>query len=308
MPDFLKLHIVVLLWGLTAVLGNLIHLSATQVALYRSGLSALILFVVLRRQAALPMPLMAGLLGNGMLLGFHWVLFFLAVKVANVSICMVGMATVSFWTALLEPVLVPRCVFQRINLVLGLVVMAAVYVIFRSETQFHSGLLVALGSALLASLFSIINGRFSGRIAERTIVMYEMAGAGLFCSLAIIGSDLAGSPLTSPRWLPTAAEWVSIAILVIACTIYTYLVYVELLRRLSVFTINFANNLEPVYGITLGAIFFGDQQHVGWGFTVGTAIILLAVIAQPYLTNEHSIKPAAENDAASAEHSDPGML
>jgi len=293
-PDFLKLHVVVFLWGFTAVLGNLIELSATQVALYRSALSAVVLVVLIGRRSSIAPSLAFGLIANGMLLGFHWLLFFLAVKVANVSICMVGMATVSFWTALLEPMLVPRYGFQRINVVLGLVVMAAVYVIFRSETQFHAGLIVALGSALVASVFSIINGRFSGLTAERNIVMYEMTGAGIFCAVAVVGSGIVGYPLASPRWLPTPVEWACIGVLVLLCTIYAYLCYVELLKRLSVFTINFANNLEPVYGITLGALLFADQQHVGWGFTVGTLIILAAVVIQPMLTNDRAIRRASD--------------
>ena len=78
-------------------------------------------------------------------------------------------------------------------------------------------------------------------------------------------------------------EWLWFAILVLVGTILAYQMYVQLLRRLSVFTINFANNLEPVYGITLGAIFFGDHRFLGSGFYAGTAIILAAVVAQPWL-------------------------
>ena len=144
MRDYLKLHLVILLWGFTAVLGNLIDLSATQVVLYRSTLAAAILFAVLPRRAIIPRRLAVALVINGMILGFHWVMFFLAVKIANVSICMIGMATISFWTALLEPILVRKVRFQWVNLLLGCVVVVAVYWIFRTETQFHYGLLVAL--------------------------------------------------------------------------------------------------------------------------------------------------------------------
>lgn len=287
--DYLKLHFVILLWGFTAVLGKLIELNATQVVLYRSFASAAILFLAFAGRATVSRRLKIALVVNGMVLGSHWMMFFLAVKIANVSICMIGMATISFWTALLEPLLIRSVRFQWINLVLGCVVIAAVYWIYRSETEFHYGLIVALIGAVLATIFSIVNGLFAGKVDERSIVMYEMGGAALFCGGALFcGEALTGTLLPADqfgvqRWLPTWAEWFWLAILVLGGTILAYHMYVELLRRLSVFTINFANNLEPVYGISLGALFFGDHQFLGSGFYTGTAVILASVIVQPWL-------------------------
>ncbi|MDV6032064.1 MAG: DMT family transporter [Phycisphaera sp. RhM] len=281
--DYLKLHFVVLIWGFTAVLGKLIELSATQVVLYRSAAAAAILFALLPRRAAVSKPLAVALLFNGMLVGAHWILFFLAVKVANVSICMIGMATTSFWTALLEPILIRKVRFQWGNLLLGCVVIAAVYWIYRTETRFHYGLLVALVGAVVATLFSIINGLFAGKVHPQSVVMYEMAGAGVFCGLALVTVNAVGFPLDSDRYWPTALEWLWLAILVLAGTVLAYQIYVELLDRLSVFTVNFANNLEPVYGISLGALFFGDHELLGSRFYAGTLVILAAVIVQPWL-------------------------
>lgn len=294
MRDYLKLHVVVLLWGGTASLGNLIDLSAIQVALYRSLLAALILFLAYPRDTRLSGRQIAAVVGNGMLLGLHWMLFFLAVKVANVSICMIGMATVAFWTSLLEPALVRSCRFQWVNLFLGLLVIFAVFLIYRTETEFHYGLSVALTASLVATVFSIINGRFAGKIAERSVVMYEMAGAAVFCGVATAIGSAVGMPLASPRWMLQPMEWVWLGLLVIGGTVIAYLMYVELLRRLSVFTINFANNLEPVYGIAMGALFFQDHRDLGGGFFAGTMLILAAVIAQPWLARLTSRRALAE--------------
>ncbi|MCO8125183.1 DMT family transporter [Stieleria sp. TO1_6] len=283
MRDYLKLHLVILLWGFTAVLGNLIDISPTQLVLIRSLLATLLLVALLRRRAMIPGRLAVALIANGMLLGLHWVLFFLAVKIASVSICMIGVATVSFWTALLEPMLNRKVRLQRVNVVLGLVVIAAVYLIYRSETEFHLGLIVAVLAAVLACLFSIFNGRLAGSTGETVIVMYEMAGAAILCVVGLAIAPLLGIELASDRMLPTPVEWIYLAILVLVCTIFAYWVYVELLRRMSVFTINFANNMEPIYGITFGAIFFGDLQHVGTAFYAGAVLIFAAVLVQPWL-------------------------
>lgn len=291
--DYLKLHFVIFLWGFTAVLGKLIELSATQVVLYRSAAAAAILLMLIPRRAMVSKQLAAALIVNGMILGSHWMMFFLSVKIANVSICMIGMATISFWTALLEPMLIPSVRFQRTNLVLSCLVVVAVYWIYHSETEFHYGLLVALFGAVLATVFSIINGLFAGRVDEQSIVLYEMAGAAMFCATTLGITTFCGYPLGSDRWIPTSMEWLWLAILVLGGTLLAYQMYVELLRRLSVFTINFANNLEPVYGISLGALFFGDHRFLGGAFYAGTAVILAAVLVQPWLVKREST-PAAE--------------
>lgn len=283
MNDYIKLHVVILLWGFTAILGNLIDLSATQLVMLRALAATTILFAAIPSRALIPKRMAVALIANGMILGFHWMMFFLAVKIANVSICMIGMATISFWTALLEPIMIRKVRFQWVNLLLGGVVIAAVYWIFQSESEFHLGLLIALCGALLATIFSIINGLFAGKVNEQSIVIYEMAGAALFCGLALLLGESMGFHLGSDRWLPVGWEWLWFALLVFAGTILAYQMYVQLLRRLSVFTINFANNLEPVYGIMLGALFFGDHRFLGSGYYAGTAIIIAAVIAQPLL-------------------------
>ncbi len=283
MSDYLKLHFVILLWGSTAVLGNLIELSATQLVLYRSVLATGLLFFFLGRHAKVAPSTAMLLILNGGLLGAHWIFFFLAVKVANVSICMIAMATISFWTALLEPLLVRSCRFQWINLLLGLVVLLGIYSIFRSESQFHYGLGVGVIGAILATLFSIANGRLATRASEQAVVMYEMAGAAIVCGATLIISEMFGLGLASDRWGLTAWECLSLAALVLGGTLLAYRIYVSLLHRLSVFTINFANNLEPIYGITLGAICFGDHRYLGIDFYFGAVIILSAVIAQPWL-------------------------
>ncbi|MEM6366363.1 MAG: DMT family transporter [Planctomycetota bacterium] len=281
--DYLKLHFVILLWGFTAVLGKLIALGATQLVFYRAVMATGLMVLYLGRRSRIRRSLAIQMIGNGMLLGLHWVLFFLAVKIANVSICMIGLATVSFWTALLEPLMIPKAKMYRVNFVLSGIVIVAVYLIYRTETEFYLGLIVAVVSALLAAVFSIINGNFSGQADDSVIVMYEMGGVALFCSGVAALGPLFGQTVFGDRVLPTIQEWLWFAILVLACTILAYQIYVELLKRMSVFTINFANNLEPVYGIVLGAIFFGDHERVGPGFYWGTTLILLAVIAQPWL-------------------------
>lgn len=279
--DFLKLHFIIILWGFTAVLGELIDLQSVPLVAWRTFIASVALALILRDRARVPRRDAIIFVATGMLIGLHWILFFLSVKVANVSICMVGMATISLWTALLEPLMIRERRLSSLDILFGVLVIGAVAFIVRSELEHTAGFLIAIGSAIAATIFSIINGTFAKRFHHRAIALYEMAGACIFCVLC-----LPISPSLAPAEPIGVFGWDDLGyllILALFCTVYCYSEYVELLKRLSVFTINFANNLEPVYGIILGALILQDYTQLSPQFYIGAAIILAAVIAYPIL-------------------------
>ena len=116
-----------------------------------------------------------------------------------------------------------------------------------------------------------------------------MIGATVFCGISIwfVTGVLDVDQEIDLR--PSPADWFMLFVLAIACTVYAYSEYVELLKRLSVFTINFANNLEPVYGMVLGAILLGDHRSVGPRFYIGAAVIVIAVASYPILRRKHAL-------------------
>jgi len=278
--DYVKLHFIVFLWGMTAILGRAIDLPAVEVVTYRVGMAAAVLAVIMRRGLRIPRLAAVQLTATGGLIGLHWILFFLAVKISNVSVCMVGVATVSLWTAIVEPLLIRGRRVQPMDLAFGICVIGAVALIFQSQLKFANGFLVAIAAAMVGAIFSVINGLFAQRYDHRTITFYEMVGAFVFCVLCL--------PI-SARWLsggrgidlvPTAWDLANLIILATMCTVYAYSEYVELLKRMSVFTVNFANNLEPVYGMILAAIIFGEYETLDWRFYAGASAIAILVLAQ----------------------------
>jgi len=286
--DFLKLHCIIIVWGFTAVLGELIDLPAVQLVFYRTGIAAIALAIIIRGGARVPRRNATIFVATGTLIGIHWVLFFLSVKVANVSICMVGMATISLWTALLEPLMIRDRRLRAVDLVFGTIIVGAVYLIFRSEFEHSFGFLIAIGSAVAATIFSIINGMFAKQFNHRTIAFYEMCGACLFCALCLpLSPHLAQTGDGTGSLFTLGFDGIAwLLILALVCTVYAYSEYVELLNRLTVFTINFANNLEPVYGIILGILILHENRILGSGFYTGAAIIFLAVLAYPMINRK----------------------
>ena len=280
-PDFVKLHVIIVLWGFTAVLGKMIDLPALEIVLFRTVIASTCLALVLRGTSRVASRDVIKLVATGSLIGLHWVLFFESAKVASVSVCMVAMATISLWTAILEPLMFRERALQRLDLVFGAIVIGAVAFVFQSELQYSHGFLLGIGSAIVAAVFSIINGVFATRIHHRVIALYEMSGAAVSCAISIPVTSFVHGTEIDLR--PSLIEIAWLVVLAVACTVYAYSEYVELLKRLSVFTINFANNLEPVYGMILGAVFFRDYQHLGTRFYVGSVIIVTAVCCYPLM-------------------------
>ncbi|PRY37087.1 EamA-like transporter family protein [Spirosoma oryzae] len=287
--DYFQLHFIVLIWGFTAILGKLLQpLDASAVVLFRTGLATIGLLAVLRfrkQSLAIAHTDRWKLLATGGIIALHWVLFFLAARLANVSVCLAGMATSSLWASVLEPIVLRRRV-RLIEVILGGVVMSGLYLIFRFEFDKVAGLAVAVFSAMLSSLFTIINSRFAQRYESLVISAYEMAGAtvgalGLWLTVRYV---LPADPAQVTQFVPeTAAQWLWLGILSMVCTVYAYSVGVGLLRKFSPYMAILTVNLEPVYGILLAVLIFGDTERMTAGFYLGTLVILLAVLSYPFL-------------------------
>ena len=289
--DYLQLHFLVLIWGFTAILGLLISVSPLALTFYRTLLSAIGLALVLwlrKEWKTVPSRERWQLLAVGLSMGLHWLAFFASARVSNVSVCLAGMSTTSLWTALLAPLFGRRRV-QTLEIGLSLVVVAGLYVIFRFEFDRALGLGLALIAAFLAALFTIANGHFTKRHGALLITFYEMVGGSISTLIALLVYVSFGNN-PSDLLIPSSLDWFWILILALVCTVYAYSAGVHLLRKISPFTFNLTVNLEPVYGIVLAFLIFGERERMTTGFYVGTVIIFLAVLAYPVLNQRFGQK------------------
>ncbi|MNI99773.1 hypothetical protein D3C73_1589440 [compost metagenome] len=55
------------------------------------------------------------------------------------------------------------------------------------------------------------------------------------------------------------------------------------MKELSAFTVALTTNLEPVYGILLAMLIFGQKETMSGGFYLGACIVLGAVFTYPYV-------------------------
>ncbi len=283
--DYFKLHFIVFLFGFTAILGKLISIPAVEMVFYRTllaGIGMAFLILATRGTFKVSNSDLIKILLTGVIVAIHWITFFASGRVSNPSTSLVGFATCSFWAAFIEPI-AKRKKIHALEVGLGLVVLIGLVLIFSFDFNYALGLFLGIVSGLTAALFSVANSKLAARVSAYTITFYEMAGACITVALFLPLYQTYFAEDKQLHLVPTPMDWVYIGIMAIACSVYAYSVMIDLSKRLSVFFIQLALNLEPVYGIILALLVFGQQEVMGWNFYAGTVIILSAVVLYPAL-------------------------
>jgi drug/metabolite transporter (DMT)-like permease len=287
--DYFKLHFIVFLWGFSGILGKLVSIPAYEMVLYRTLLSAVgiaLVMLFIKERFQVTTRQFVTLIAIGFIVALHWLAFFQSGRISNVSVSLVGFATSSLWTALLEP-LFNRAAIKKFELILGLVVIVGLYVIFSFDFQYPLGLLIGVLAGFTSALFSIFNARMVRRVPAFTISFYEMMGAFIFLFLFLPVYKITWADNETLHLLPSAMDWMYMIVLSAACSVYAYSTAVELMKKVSVFLIQLTLNLEPVYGIVMAVIVFGDEETMGLNFYLGTLIVLSAVASYPILKRRY---------------------
>jgi len=278
----IELHICVVLWGLTAILGKLITLPALQLVWWRLLLVVLALALfprVWRGLRSMPPRLVLVYSGIGLVVAVHWLTFYGSVKLANASVAATCMALAPVVTALIEP-LITGSRFERHNLLLGILVIPGVALVVGGiPGSMHIGFWVGVASAVLAAVFNALNKRFLGQQDAAAVTGVEL-GAG-FIVVALIAAIAA--PAGEAVLLPSNQDWAWLLVLAILCTLIPFALALATLRYLSAFTAQLAVNLEPVYAICIAILFLGEAQELSVAFFVGVTVVLAAVFGHGFL-------------------------
>jgi len=280
---YLHLHFLVFLWGFTAILGLLIKLSFPEVVFYRTLISFLAFMPVLvltKVSFRVEPKVVIKLLLTGVIISFHWLLFFGAARYANASVSLIGLATTSLWTALLEP-LARKQRISKLELLFGVIIIIGIYVIYLDDFSYGLGLVMSIVSAFFAALFTVANSLFVTKHHPLQITFYETGGAFLGTIPFVLwhlhsnGASLA---------MPTTLDWGYLLILALVCTVYANAAWVYILKKVSAFAGNLVINLEPIYGILLALLIFGQTEKMNPGFYWGGVIIILTIFAYPIVS------------------------
>lgn len=286
--NYLHLHLIVFIWGFTAILGALISIDAVPLVWYRMGLAVLFILgylLVTKKKIKVDNKGIVKFIFSGIIIAIHWITFFKAIKVSNVSVALVTMSTGAFFTSLLEPIFFKRKL-KMIEIFLGLMVIVGLYIIFNFESSYLEGILYALLSAFLSALFAVLNGLFVKEYQPEVISFYQLLFGTLFVTVFL----LVTGGFSIEFFQIATTDWLYLFVLSSICTAYAFIASVHVMKYLTPYTVMLTINLEPIYAIVLALIVFGEKEQMNPEFYYGALIVLCTVLINGILKNKSKVK------------------
>lgn len=285
--SFLRLHLIVFIWGFTAVLGRLITLDALPLVWFRMLFAVFFILGYIRFKKIpiqIPKQTILKFLAAGLIITLHWFTFFRAIKVSNVSITLACLSTGAFFTSLIEPLFFGKKIIWY-EIFFGLIVVFGLSILFHVESRYVEGIILALISAFLSALFAVINSKFVKEYKPTIISFYELSGGVLFFSVILLFSN----SFTFSFFKLTSNDFLYLMILSSVCTAYAFIESTAVMKFLSPYTVMLTINLEPIYGIILAVLIFKEKEQMSSGFYIGAAIILTTVILNGIIKSRQKV-------------------
>jgi len=279
-----SLHLMVVILGLTGVFGKLISLDAIQLVWYRMFIAfiTLSLFLGYKKELfSIKRKDFFGILGVGALVTFHWLCFFQSIKVSTISVAVVCLATSSLFSALIEPMFFKRKLLKY-EVLMGIVVIAALILILGAETQYFWGYFYGIMAAFLGTLFTLFNAKYIKKVGAAKITMIEMLAGVLIISCVLLFQQ----DYTVFTSLISVTDFSYLLILGTLCTAMVFVWMTEIMKHITPYSLIMAVNLEPIYSIILALVIFGDSELMSNSFYVGSSVIIGIVFLEGYLKNK----------------------
>ncbi len=274
--SYLNLHLIVFIWGFTAILGALISINADALVWYRMLFAGLFLFLFIvfkKKSFVVPPKEFFKLVLVGFLIAVHWIFFFKAIHISNVSITLAVFSLGAFLAALLEPLFYGRKVLWY-EVFFGLVIIAGLGIILQVQMNYFEGMMYALASIIIGVLFTLMNGKLIEKNDSSVITFYEFMAGVAFISIYFLFEN----KFNTQFFTLTSNDWILLLVLASVCTAYAFTASVKIMQKLSPYTIMLTTSLEPVYGIVLAYFLLGGKEKMSFGFYMGALLIVITVI------------------------------
>ena len=285
--NLLLLHLTVVIFGLTGPLGKLINGDEAVIVFYRLIFAVLGIFIYFKftnYKINFSKKAIKETWYVGIIVGLHWITFFGAIKLSNVSVALICFSSGALFTSILEPIYFKRKVVLY-EILLGLFIIAGIFYVCKEpgkpifESKYISGILMSIFSAFLSSWFTVINGGLikKGRRAKN-ISFLELSFALIF--LVFFVSGMYYDDLSKLSF--SAIDLLYCAILGLLCTSFAYIVSVDVMKEISPYTVVMSVNLEPIYSIIIATLLWPESEKMSPTFYVGAGIILVIILLNGY--------------------------
>lgn len=277
----LFLHFIVFIWGWAPILGKLISVDAFQLVWFRILITLIVLIfylIYIKQNLSINKRDVLQLFGIGSIIAFHWFCFYHAIKISNVSVTLVAFSTATFFTSIIEPIFYKRKLIKY-ELIFGMVIIGAIAMIFKVETQYTWGIIFGILAAVTSSFFTVFNGLLVRRLPSPVITVYELSGGFIALSIYLLLNGSFNANFFTLR----PADWGWLSLLSIIGTAFTFVASVNLMKYLSPYTVSLTINLETIYGIILAYFIWQKDEAMTPGFYLGTLIILATIFGNGLL-------------------------
>lgn len=282
---YILLHIIVLAYGFTGIMGKTIKLDFYSIVFFRmliAGISLFLFLLIMRKSFRIRNRkfLFKTLLVGG-IVALHWLTFYKSIQVATASLGVLCLSTGALHVSWLDPIIMKRK-FSWVEFWLGVLVVIGVIVI-SSDLGGNAiqGLIWGLLSGFLAALFSVLNADLNkvDKVPATSLTLYEMM-IGTFLLLGVMGLQ---GRVNRDLLLMPPSDFYGLLFLGVVCTSLAFLLMIGVITHIGAFTASLTINLEPVYSIILAAILLAENELLGPRFYWGSAVILLVVFVNPLL-------------------------
>ena len=278
----IHLHFLVFIAGFTAILGKLITNSPVSIVWHRMFIALIVIFLFValtKKKLKTSYQNIFKYAVLGFIISFHWLTFFMSIDYSNVTIALSMMSTTAFFTSFIEPIFFRRKIIVH-ELLLSILVIIAIFLILNSELNYSVGIILGIFSAFFASIFSVLNGLLIKNEKAYKISFYEFLFGVVFISVFLIITGRLDDLFIESFF---SLNYLYIFILGVVCTAYAFIAAVYLLNYITPYSAVLTYNLEPVYGIFLALIIFGESEQMSFNFYIGLLLILFSVFLNFYL-------------------------
>ena len=268
--NLLQLNFAVLLISTSGALGRFIELPVPLIIALRACLGAipLILFCKFKKFSFnIQKKDRSTIIISSILMGTHWIAYFISLKLSNVAIGMLSVFTYPVITAFLEPILLKNK-FKKSNLILGLMVLVGIYFLvpeFSLENDYFKAIGFGVFSALCYSIRNIFMKKKASEYEGSILMVYQLIIISILLAPVFFIYDMTGLGASIPALL----------ILAFLTTATGHTLFIYSFRNFTISTASIISSIQPVYGIIIGMIILGEYPLLN---TIFGGILILGTV------------------------------
>ena len=273
LKNLFQLNFAVLIISTSGTLGRYIDLPVPMIIFLRAAIGGVFLYIFCKwRKMSFTIQTKdrKTIFFSGVLMGLHWIFYFISLKLSSVAIGMLSVFTYPIITTFLEPIMLGSK-FKNSNLLLGLMVLLGIYFL-APEISLENDQFKAIGFGVFSAFcYSIRNIYMKSKAAEyegSILMVYQLIIVTVLLSPIFIFYDTTGLESSLP----------AVLILALLTTATGHTLFIYSFRNFTISAASIISGVQPVYGILIGMIVL--NEYPAFSTVFGGILILGTVVIE----------------------------